>query len=281
MEEGQPLGSWLLTEVGSWEQTSLEKVSARKAGTLVFFTAQCSVCSLPEYLKKFAEYERGRGGGSANKITALIFDFNFARTDVLQQLNDWNVSTPAFIANEELTGLADRARLRAGQKGEALVVDVDAGGAISRITSLEGLAGGGAKASAQAGARSAEPRGERALFTEVPFGAELLSPYDVAAYQDKYFVSDMAGNRILVFNEKLNLERSIGMFGSGPDHLLHPGYLAVGRDGTCLCRTAGTAASSASRRTGAFSAASRRSSSRGWPWAGTTRSIWVSRRRIA
>jgi DNA-binding beta-propeller fold protein YncE len=66
-----------------------------------------------------------------------------------------------------------------------------------------------------------------------------LAAYDVTSHGGKSFVTDLEGNRILVFNADGQLEREIGRIGSGPGRLLHPGYIGIAPDGTIYVQDGG------------------------------------------
>jgi len=57
-----------------------------------------------------------------------------------------------------------------------------------------------------------------------------VMPVGVVEHKGRYYVSDMKGNRILVFDRQQRLERTIGTVGSGPGELLRPGKLAISGD---------------------------------------------------
>jgi hypothetical protein len=246
IEEGQPLGSWPLSDVRSWEQTTLDRVRDSGANFFLFFTAECSVCSLSDYLRNYAEFEQHRRspGGAAEPVV-LVFDFNFPRIDVLDQLRLHKIESPAYIANEELTAVADLGRMKSFDNGQVVAAQTDGKGSILKLSSFDALRPEAPAAPgdipAMAGDVMAEsPRsgGPRAAFKEM-FGAVPLAAYDVASHGGKYFVTDVEGNRILVFDENMHLEREIGRIGSGPGRLLHPGYIDVGRDGTLYIQDGG------------------------------------------
>jgi hypothetical protein len=247
IEEGQPLGSWVLSDARSWEQTSLGEVSARAPGFFIFFTAECSVCSLPDYLKSYAEFERQRKSQPGTPQAAtLVFDFNFSRTDVLDQLLQFKIDTPAYIANEELTAISDLGRLKSFDNGQVVAAEVDGGGTIIKLSSFDALRAESRSAAESAElsrpARSAQPavapEKPRAAFEEM-FHAVPLAAYDIASHGGEYFVTDSEGNRILVFGADGRLRREIGKIGSGPGRLLHPGYIDIGSDGTIYVQDGG------------------------------------------
>ena len=239
IEKGQSLGSWLLTDTQSWTQTTLEKVRSSRAGLMIFFTAECSICSLPEYLKKFAQFDRTkRRDNTAGEVIALIFDYNFAHSDVVDQMRYFNIQTPAYIANEELVAVSNLARLQLSGKGDSVAIAFNDKGLVLDVSSLERLRALALEAEFAAADSLTTPREDHAVFSPV-FGSVALDPFDITTHDGKYYVSDTAGNRVLVFDENLELERSIGMIGSAPDRLLHPGDLAVARDATLFVQDGG------------------------------------------
>jgi len=57
-----------------------------------------------------------------------------------------------------------------------------------------------------------------------------MKPKALVAYKGHYYVTDMRGNRILVFDHGGKLQRTIGTVGSGPGELLRPTKLAIVND---------------------------------------------------
>jgi outer membrane protein assembly factor BamB len=213
----------------------------------IFFTAECSVCSLPDALKNYVEFARQQKSrnGQAEAVT-LIFDFNFARTDILDQLQQAQIDAPAYIANEELTAVSDLGRLKSFDNGQVVAVRVDGEGTILKLSSLDTLRAEAQSANAPAASaetartsqRAAVPGKPHAAFAEM-FPSVALAAYDVTSHGGKSFVTDLEGNRILVFNADGRLEKEIGRIGSGPGRLLHPGYIDIGRDGTIYVQDGG------------------------------------------
>ncbi len=239
IEKGQSLGSWSLTDAQSWSQTSIDKVRSNRAGIITFFTAECSICSLPDYLKKFSQFDRTRRrDNTAGEIIALVFDYNFAHSDVVEQMRYFNIQTPAYIANEELVAVSNLARLQMSGKGDSVAIAFDEKGLVLDVSSLERLRALALEAEFAATESTASSQADRSLFSPV-FGSAALDPFDITSHDGKFYVSDVAGNRVLVFDENLELRSSIGTIGSAPDRLLHPGDLAIGRDATLFVQDGG------------------------------------------
>jgi len=240
IEKGHRFVDRSLLDVRSLRPTSIDQVRAKTSGLFVFFTADCSICSLPEYLKTFLEYERKRKLHPNNDgDAALVFDFNFSHTDVLEQMTKFGVSSPAYIAGEELTEINDLALTDPSHFGQVVAVELDRVGTVQGILSLGELdgslprTGGSDNKTAIANLPSYDAEfGE--MFPGAPF-----SIYDVSFYNGKYYVSDIKGNRVLVLNEHGEPEREIGGIGSGPGRILHPGYLGVAGDGTVYVQDGG------------------------------------------
>lgn len=57
-----------------------------------------------------------------------------------------------------------------------------------------------------------------------------MKPVALVTYKNQYYVTDMRGNRILVFDRGGKLQRTIGTVGSGPGELLRPTRLAIVND---------------------------------------------------
>jgi len=235
-EQGKQLRSWSLFDTKSWKQTSLDKVSAGEARQFVFFTAECSVCSLPGYLEDFGKFEQAqlRQLGNSNS-SVLVFDYNFSITEVLNQLQAHNINAPAYIANEELPAVSD---LMHGERNDEPVVAVrtDRNGVVLDISPLKSFI---ARVSTPAGSdRRANPAPNEARYEEV-FKDIPLTAYDVAAYRGKYILTDVTGNRIFILNGKMQVEREFGKIGSGPGRLFRPGSVDVSQDGTIFVEDGG------------------------------------------
>jgi DNA-binding beta-propeller fold protein YncE len=238
LEKGQAFRSWGLVNAESLERTELDRLRADGSDLFVFFTAACSVCSLPGHLEKFAAFEKRRTAAGQERPAVLVFDFNFARSDVLEQLKTFKISSPAYIAVEELTAVSDSGYTRAlGDDSQVVAVTTDKSGAVADISSLSAISDGKPVSTAPAplaDAGAAAPAVFEEMFDRIP-----LSAYDVATHGGRYYVSDMRGNRVLVFDGDMRLERSIGTIGSGPGRLIHPGYLDVSGGGTLYVQDGG------------------------------------------
>lgn len=240
IQKGKPLGSWSLVDVRSWEQTSLDKIRLSNPKLFVFFTADCSVCSLPEYLEEFAKFEhRQQSEGGDGKSTVLIFDFNFSPIDVLDQLKTHGINAPAYIANEELTAVAEISHTDSSEDKRVITVQTDEQGRVLNISSLTSLTGVrddpaiSATEDHTVRADTVQPIYEE-MFRDIP-----LTAYDVAAHDSRYFVTDFKSNRVLVIKDNAEVEREFGRIGSGPGRLFHPGCIDVARDGTIYVEDGG------------------------------------------
>lgn len=240
LEPGQPLASKSLLDVRSLVPTSFDEIRNRTSGLFVFFTADCSVCSLPGYLKSFAEFDhKRRSMPNQERDAVLVFDFNFSHTDVVDQLKQSNIISAAYIAGEELTEVNNLALMNSSKFGQAIAVQIDKQGLVQKILSLAELSGeteeGRATAVRPEPVESDNPEAE---FEEVFRGAS-HSIYDVAAHNGKYYISDIKGNRILVLNGHGEVEKEIGGIGSAPGRVLHPGCIDVAADGTLYVQDGG------------------------------------------
>jgi hypothetical protein len=236
--EGNRLGSWTLVNARSWEQTSLEKIGSASPKLFIFFTADCSVCSLPGYLEKFSVAERSHQSKLAQGQDAvLIFDFNFSRTDVLEQLDAHHISSPAYISREELSAVTELGKTEALEDEEVIAVQTDSQRNILRIAPLSSL-GSPDKSAASSTLHQAAADTNQSLF-EPAFRNIPLSAYDVATHGGKYFVTDFKSNSVLIINEKMEVGGGIGRIGSGPGRLFRPGGIDVASDGTIFVEDGG------------------------------------------
>lgn len=226
LKKGKSLRSVRLLDARSLTATLMDQIRSGAGAAMhyVLFTADCSVCSLPRYLDQFEKFRREHLKGDA----VLIFDFNFSRTDVLQQLQIKGIDAPAYIANEQLPGLEYTNHNHEHEKSVA-IVQTDARRTVLNISSLNSYVP----------PPQATPPGSSTASYEKVFGDIPMAAYDVATYQGRYFLSDIEGNRIVVVNDKMQIERDFGRIGSGPGRLFHPGYLDVGRDGTIFVEDGG------------------------------------------
>lgn len=237
IQKGKPLESWSLLDMSNWERTSLDKIRSGTPKRFVFFTAECSACSLPAYLEEFGKFER-REQTNSGKTTVLVFDFNFSPVDVLEQLHINNIQAPAYIANEELSAVGDIAQTRALNDEPVVCVEADDQGRVLNISSLKSLIAGTSAAVTATKPQAAEPNKTGPVYEQM-FHDIPLSAYDVAVYQGKYLLTDVKRNRVLIVKDNMEVEREFGMIGSGPGRLLHPGYIDVARDGTIYVNDGG------------------------------------------
>jgi peroxiredoxin len=240
IQKGKPLESWSLLDMSNWERTSLDKIRSGTSKRFVFFTAECSVCSLPAYLEEFGKFERREPTNSdLGKTTVLVFDFNFSPVDVLEQLHINSIQAPAYIANEELSAVGDIAQTRALNDEPVVCVEADDQGRVLNISSLKSLIAGRTSAAVTATKpQAAEPNKTGPVYEQM-FHDIPLSAYDVAVYQGKYLLTDVKRNRVLIVKDNMEVEREFGRIGSGPGRLLHPGYIDVARDGTIYVNDGG------------------------------------------
>lgn len=226
--EGRRLGNWTVSDVRSLETTTLYAIGSGFPRLLILLTADCPVCSLGEHLKKIKRLAKIGGqlpSGNQEEDAALIFDFNFSRSDVLDALNRLEINAPAYIANEKLEGPAHSAYWKTSSAIQ--IVRTDRKGTIQSVLPLEAY-------EIEANEPLTNPsqsENTNAVYEEILHKSD-LDVYDVAAYNGKYFVSDFEHNRVVVLDEHLNKEREIGRIGSGPGRLIHPSDISVSRDGT-------------------------------------------------
>ena len=239
IQKGKPLEAWSLLDTKTWEQTSLDKIRSGTTKRFVFFTAECSVCSLPAYLEEFGKFERREQTNSDPGKTVLVFDFNFSPVDVLEQLQINNIHAPAYIANEELSAVGDISRTRALNDEPVVCVEADEQGRVLNISSLKSLVAERTSAAVTVTKpKVAEPNKTGPVYEQM-FHDIPLSAYDVAVYQGKYLLTDVKRNRVLIVKDNMEVEREFGRIGSGPGQLLHPGYIDVARDGTIYVNDGG------------------------------------------
>lgn len=239
IQKGKPLEAWSLLDTKTWEQTSLDKIRSGTTKRFVFFTAECSVCSLPAYLEEFGKFERREQTNSDPGKTVLVFDFNFSPVDVLEQLQINNIHAPAYIANEELSAVGDISRTRALNDEPVVCVEADEQGRVLNISSLKSLVAERTSAAVTVTKpQVAEPNKTGPVYEQM-FHDIPVSAYDVAVYQGKYLLTDVKRNRVLIVKDNMEVEREFGRIGSGPGQLLHPGYIDVARDGTIYVNDGG------------------------------------------
>jgi hypothetical protein len=137
IEQGRQLGSWSLLDARSWKQTSLDKISAEESRQFVFFTAECSACSLPGYLQEFGKFEQAQLRTLGTRSSSvLIFDYNFSISEVVNQLKAYNIDAPAYIANEELPAVSEVAHGGELNDETVVVVRTDKNGTVLEIAPL-------------------------------------------------------------------------------------------------------------------------------------------------
>jgi peroxiredoxin len=232
LKEGNLLADWPLINARSFERVTLNKARPGVRGHFVLFTADCSICSLPGYLKKFVEFEHKLQSSPDQKSDAiLVFDFNFPQSDVIEQLNKSNIKTTAYIANEELQGLTELVSQRDSNLGRVVVVQTDQQQRIVKISPLDGIENRPISSPKKDAWKQPVRADGNTTIYEKMFDHTSIIPFHVTAYSGKYFVSDLKSNRVLVLNEHQQVEREIGGIGSGPGRLLHPNNIGVSNDG--------------------------------------------------
>lgn len=240
LEKGQPLRDLTLLDARTLAETSLRKIHSQASDLLVFFTADCSVCSLPNYLKKFVAFDQQRRAGSkVSKQAALIFDFNFSQLDVVKQLEQAGVNCPAYIAGEELTEVNNLARHNMTDLGQAVAVEIDERNNVREISPLKEIASEPQSPPAAQVQNTSSTLPSQEFVYEKAFRQSPYSSYDLAAYNGHYYVADLKGNRILELDGAGKVVGEIGGIGSGPGRLLHPGFIDVSSDGTLYVQDGG------------------------------------------
>lgn len=236
LKKNQLLGPLPLVDARSLATTSLDQLRTAAPVHYIFFTAHCSVCSLPHYLQDFQKFRREQLKEDDQVI--LVFDFNFARTDVVKQLGISGIDTPAYIANQQLPELEYTDPGRPSAEQTVAVVQTDAQRSVLNIAPLNSLIDEPNEARVSPAKLAARPTTPRAAYEEM-FSHIQFAAYDVATHKGKYFLSDFEGNRILVVKENLELETDFGRIGSGPGRVFRPGFLDVGPDGTIFVEDGG------------------------------------------
>lgn len=235
LTEGKPLGSLALSDLQSLAPAKIDELRSTSGVPThyFFFTADCSICSLPTYLEEFRAFRFKQLKNDDDAV--LIFDYNFSRADILDELNKNDIHTPSYLAREPLPRLQYSNPQHAGIERTAAVAETDSQRRVLEIYPLTSRVNDPAKPTLTAA--SAQPSTGATyepMFKNVPFAA-----YDVATYQGKYFLTDFEGNRVLVIKDNMQVEREFARIGSGPGRLFHPGYLDVGRDGTIFVEDGG------------------------------------------
>jgi len=238
LKKGETLASLPLIDARSLARTSLDQIRRADGSTThyVFFTAECSVCSLPTYLEKFREFRQQRLNGDVDNQVVLIFDFNFPRSSVVEQLKAQAINSPAYIATGELPELEYTEQPQGFKEIKVAVVQTDRQRTVldvSTLTPVQQNVAVDPATNAQSQPVATGPAYEE-MFRNIRFAA-----YDVATYQDRYFLTDVEGSRILVVKNDMEVEKSFGRIGSGPGRLFHPGTLDIAADGTVYVEDGG------------------------------------------
>jgi hypothetical protein len=236
LRPGSSLNSLSLLEARSMAPASIESIRA-KAGVpsyYVFLTADCSLCSLPTYMQEFKSFRINHLQNDHDAV--LFFDFNFPRADVLRELKTYDIQSPVYLAKEPLPGIEFTDQQYRILERTVAIVQTDAQRKVLNIFPLNSYVTDGNKAARKPQTQPVSTGGPayEEMFSYVPFTA-----YDVATYQGKYFLTDFEGNRIIVINDKMEVERDFGRIGSGPGRVFHPGYLDISRDGTIFVEDGG------------------------------------------
>jgi len=236
LRPGSSLNSLSLLDARSLAPVSIDRIRS-KAGApsyYVFLTADCSLCSLPTYMQEFKSFRLNHLQNDHDAV--LFFDFNFPRADVLRELKNNLIESPVYLAKEPLPAIEFTDQQYRILERTVAVIKTDAQRKVLNIFPLNSYVADSNKTEAA----NKKPESDRSgpayeeMFSSVPFTA-----YDVATYQGKYFLTDFEGNRIIVVNDKMEVERDFGRIGSGPGRVFHPGYLDISRDGTIFVEDGG------------------------------------------
>ena len=238
LRQGKSLGSLSLLDARSLTPTVIDTIRS-KSGVptyYVFFTADCSVCSLPQYLKEFQAFRKSQLENDSDAV--LVFDFNFPKADVLQELRKNNITAPSYLAKEPLPALEYTDQQYRVLERTVAVVETDAQRKVLNIYPLKSHLEERKGAKDLTAKASSGPDAKGRLMRRC--SATFLSPLTMSRlYQGKYFLTDFEGNRILVVNNNMEVEKDFGRIGSAPGRLFHPGYLDIGRDGTIFVEDGG------------------------------------------
>ena len=232
LKEGKLLESIALVDVQSMAPARTDEIRS-KAGIpthYVFFTADCSLCTLPRYLEEFKAFRANQLKTDDDAV--LIFDFNFPRADVLDGLKTNNIRAASYLAKEPLPRLEYTDQQYRVLERSVAVIQTDSHRKVIEIFPLNSRL-------VKRETPAAKPQSQSDVAYEEMFGNIPLSAYDVATYQGKYFLTDIDGNRLFVVNSKMEVEREFGRIGSAPGRLFHPGYLDIGGDGTVFVEDGG------------------------------------------
>ncbi|MEO0247968.1 MAG: hypothetical protein ABIN58_00210 [candidate division WOR-3 bacterium] len=107
---GDPFPSFLVEEIGSGKLVSLDEQAKRANHLYVIFTAECPQCSLSSYLDSLESLRRlteARG-----QQVMAIFSSRFSREHLLEQALRHQLTTPLYIAKQEIPGMEDAYYLR-------------------------------------------------------------------------------------------------------------------------------------------------------------------------
>ena len=233
LREGKALGSMPLVEVQTMVPARTDEIRS-KAGVpthYIFFTADCSLCTLPRYLEEFKAFCANQLKSDDDAV--LIFDFNFPRADVLDGLKTNNIRAASYLAKEPLPRLEYTDQQYRMLERTVAVIETDSRRKVLEIYPLNSHLAKQSNSPPQS-----QPDVTGAAYEEM-FGHVPLSAYDVATFEGKYFLTDIDNNRLLVVKNNMEVEREFGRIGSAPGRLFHPGYLDIGGDGTVFVEDGG------------------------------------------
>jgi peroxiredoxin len=232
LKDGKALGSLSLVDAQSMVPVRTDEIHS-KAGVpthYIFFTADCSICTLPRYLEEFKAFRANQLKSDDDAV--LIFDFNFPRADVLDGLKTNNIRAAGYLAKEPLPRLEYTDQQYRMLERTVAVIETDSRRKVLEIYPLN------THLAKRNNSPQSQPDVTGAAYEEM-FGHVPLSAYDVATYEGKYFLTDIDNNRLLVINNNMGVEREFGRIGSAPGRLFHPGYLDISGDGTVFVEDGG------------------------------------------
>lgn len=236
LSKGKPLPSLSLLDARSLKRVTTEQLSRAEDQVWIFFIADCFACGAPSpghYLKQFKYWREA----AKDLVTepAIVFDSAFLRHDVITELEHLGISSPAYVANEDLSAFSHLLLAKGRRTDQPVIVRTNRSRIITNI-SVIGPPSASSPGNPDDGTAAAKK--ETSPYTRI-FEDLGLDVYDVASHNGLYYVSDRTRNSIVVVNERFEIQRLIGGIGSAPGRLFRPGYIDVSKDGLIYVQDGG------------------------------------------
>ncbi len=204
---------------------SVQDLKDFRGAEIVFFTAQCPVCSLETYLDLYQRLLTKERQGR----TIMVFSPQFAGVDVAGAAGRLGVNVPMFVAQRAFADVQDEYYSPDYRQDKVLLITTDMSGRISNVRLLKSDVKI-TETGAATGASLSVPRHTIAV-QEFPAKTLLFNARRIIQQNGRYYALDSGNHRALVLNSAFQVERQVGVIGQGPGEVYYSSDLAVDSQG--------------------------------------------------